>query len=355
MRKRLCAAAVIAAASLLLRAAARRVEGFADSYAAYMTAFRANTQGRISGIFPFSLAEMMIYLALAGVFIFLICGIRKMKKGEKVKSFLLGGCTWLVLIASLILFFYEAGEDVYFYATPFSVRNGFGNGAYTTEELEAVCESLASACVERADTVSRNAEGVMIADAELEDRVRIRMAELGEGYRELSGYYPKPKGAALSVFLSYMDFSGIYASYTDEANYNRDMTDYNKPFTMCHELSHVKGILQENEANFTAFLACIDAEDADIAYSGALMGWIYCGNELYKRDYDRWLRLASTLPDSVNADLNANSAFWKQYEGITGDTVQNLNDSYLKSHGQEGGVETYDRVVDLIVSWYLQK
>ncbi len=354
MKKRLFAAAVFAAASLLLHVAAREINGFTDAYASYVNGFWVNTQARFSGLFPFSLAEMLIYLVLVCVVIFLIRGIRRMIRREKVKLYWMSGVTWLVLIASLVLFFYEAGEDTYFYSTPFSEQYGYGSGAYTTEELTEVCEILVAACTERADTVNRNADGEMVVDADLRNRVRARMAELGETYPKLSGYYPKPKGIAVSMFLSYMDFSGIYASYTGEANYNRDMTDYNKPFTMSHELSHLKGVLQENEANFVAFLACMNAEDADIAYSGALMGWIYCGNELYKRDYDLWLSLAVTLPESVNTDLDANTAFWKQYEGTTGETVQNLNDSYLKSHGQEGGVETYNQVVDLIVSYYLE-
>lgn len=30
-----------------------------------------------------------------------------------------------------------------------------------------------------------------------------------------------------------------------------------------------------------------------------------------------------------------------------------VNDNYLKANGQEEGVQSYDRMADLIVAWYL--
>ena len=39
------------------------------------------------------------------------------------------------------------------------------------------------------------------------------------------------------------------------------MVSYNLPFTTCHELSHLRGFMQEEEANFIGFLACVNADD----------------------------------------------------------------------------------------------
>lgn len=41
---------------------------------------------------------------------------------------------------------------------------------------------------------------------------------------------------------------GVYSPFTVEANYNGDMPDYNVPHTLCHELSHLKGFMREDEA-----------------------------------------------------------------------------------------------------------
>ena len=87
----------------------------------------------------------------------------------------------------------------------------------------------------------------------------------------------------LSEVLSYQGLTGIYLPFTVEANYNGDMPAYDKPFTVCHELSHLRGFMEEQEANFIAFLACIGSERTDFQYSGYLSGWVYCMNALYGR------------------------------------------------------------------------
>ena len=76
----------------------------------------------------------------------------------------------------------------------------------------------------------------------------------------MEGFYPRPKKLAVSEVLSYQGLTGIYLPFTIEANYNGDMTAYNIPFTVCHELSHLRGFMEEREANFIAFLACIGSD-----------------------------------------------------------------------------------------------
>ena len=131
------------------------------------------------------------------------------------------------------------------------------------------------------------------------------------------------------------------------------MTAYNIPFTVCHELSHLRGFMEEKEANFIAFLACIGSERTDFQYSGYLSGWVYCMNALYRTDPERWAEVRSRLSETVQPDLDANSAFWDRYEGPVRETAERINDTYLKVNGQADGVESYDRMVDLIVAYFL--
>ncbi len=131
------------------------------------------------------------------------------------------------------------------------------------------------------------------------------------------------------------------------------MTDYNIPFTACHELSHLRGFMQEEEANFIAFLACRKSEDPQFQYSGSMLGWINCMNVLYEADYDTWEEIHSQILPQVKADLQANNEFWDQYDGRVAEVADQVNDNYLKANGQEEGVQSYDRMADLIVAWYL--
>ena len=110
--------------------------------------------------------------------------------------------------------------------------------------------------------------------------------------------------------------------------------------------------MQEEEANFIAFLACIESERTDFQYSGYLSGWVYCMNALYRADYESWQEVRLLLNEAAEPDLSANTEFWDAYEGRISETADKINDTYLKVNGQADGVQSYSRMVDLIVAYF---
>ena len=345
-------------AACLLRWSARSVPGFADRYTDVMNPLLVNTLGRISGVFPFSLAEVLLYLI---IFTFFAACARLISSAagparnrERFFSRLgkLGRNCFCLLSALFLLF--ELNEDVYFYRTRFAVRCGLELDSYSNEELSLVCRELAGRINEYAPLVRRDQDGHMITDKDLPERMRASMRGLGENYPELSGWYPRPKYIFFSTLLSRGDITGVYSMFTVEANLNRDMPQYNLPFTAGHELSHLKGFESEKEANFLGYLACTSSGDPDVLYSGAMMGWVYCGNELHKRDRTLWKEIYSSVCPEAQEDLNYNNVYWDRYRGKVSETVQNMNDSYLKAEGLKEGTLSYDLVTDLIVSYELQ-
>ena len=98
--------------------------------------------------------------------------------------------------------------------------------------------------------------------------------------RHLSGHYPFPKPILNTWILSIQQTTGVYSPFTVEANYNRDIAYYDIPFTICHELSHLRGYMQEEDANFIGVLATIGADDLYFNYSGYVSAWVYAGNAL---------------------------------------------------------------------------
>ena len=130
------------------------------------------------------------------------------------------------------------------------------------------------------------------------------------------------------------------------------MVDYNIPFTACHELSHLKSFMQEQEANFIAFLASTSYEDPEFQYSGYLLGWIYCMNVLYDADYESWQEVREGLAGCRGTrSLKKTMGFWARYDGRVAEVADQVNDRYLQANGQEEGVKSYDRMVDLLVSY----
>ena len=181
------------------------------------------------------------------------------------------------------------------------------------------------------------------------------MIRLGQSYPQLDGYYPYPKPLINSRLLSVQQLCGIYSPFTIEANYNREMPYYNIPHTICHELSHLKGFMREDEANFIGYLACIGSDSPDFRYSGYLTGWVYAGNALAKADPESYYDLYTKLSPQAARDLDWNNQFWERFDGPVADASTQMNDRYLKAHSQEDGVRSYGRMVDLMLAYYKEQ
>lgn len=145
---------------------------------------------------------------------------------------------------------------------------------------------------------------------------------------------------------------GVYSPFTVEANYNRDIPAYSLPHAVCHELFHLKGFMREEEANYIAWLACRESENAEFRYGGAVVGFLYATNALYRYDKEAYRDLMSRLCETAINDIIYNSRFWAQYEGVTTELHEKVNDVYLKVNSQMEGAESYGRVVELMLAYF---
>lgn len=344
------------AAGAILTLLAGNVGGFAQWYSTHVYPVWVNMLGRMLGVFPVSVAEILLYLLGALLLFTLGRLLWKLFRKRAGKRQVLGWFSNLLLAAGVLFLLYVVNCGINYHRTSFSESSGIKAEEYSVSELKGVCGWLTERVNALSGSVTRDDEGIMRLTGGNKGEVRSRAVEamqsLGETYPELSGYYPEPKGLLAPWILSVQQLSGIYSPFTIEANYNSGMVDYNIPFTACHELSHLKSFMQEQEANFIAFLASTSYEDPEFQYSGYLLGWIYCMNVLHDADYDSWQEIRDTLSDGAEMDLRENNAFWARYDGAVAEVADQVNDRYLQANGQEEGVKSYDRMVDLIVSWY---
>lgn len=351
-KRRITVSALLLVLSAGLIVLSVQAPDFAEWYSQNIYPVLVSAIGRLTGLLPFSLAEICLYLLLAALILSLIClGIGIARKGEAGRR-LFAWFSCAVLAVSILAFLYTAGCGVNYHRKTFSSEEGIIASDYTAEELQEICIRLTEEVNSRAGKVSRDSDGVMILTAPEGEGAVEAMEKLAEAFPSLKGYYPMPKKVAVSEILSYQGLTGVYSPFTIEANYNGDMTPYNIPFTACHELSHLRGFMEEKEANFIAFLACIGSDRTDFQYSGYLSGWTYCMNALYRADPEAWQETRSLLDKKAEADVWANSQFWNSYEGVISETADRINDTYLRANGQADGVRSYDRMVDLIMAYF---
>ena len=220
----------------------------------------------------------------------------------------------------------------------------------TKEELAALCLELTEEVNEAASRILVDEEGGCLALGDISGRAREAMEAASAEYPELAGYYPRAKAVGNSWAMSYQFLQGIYSPFTIEANYNRDIPDYDKPSTICHELSHLRGFMREDEANFVAYLACRASEEPDFRYSGSMLAYVHSMNALYREDRELYRQIRLGLCQQAERDLKLQSIFWDAYEGPVAEASDKINDTYLKVNAQTDGTKSYGRMVDLLLA-----
>lgn len=354
MLRRGIGSSVMLAGTVILFLLSRKTDWFADWYSGTVYKLLVNTIGRAASLFPFSVAEIILYVILVLAAVKLVCFlVSVIRTRDKIKIRLLAGAVGILHFVISLVFLYTLACGINYQRKPFSEVSGLQVREYTLAELKSVCERLTGELNRLAPRIERDAEGRAVAGDSVNAQARRAMKELGKRYPSIAGYYPRPKALMASQLLSWQNLSGIYSPFTIEANYNGDMAAYNIPFTACHELSHLRGFMREDEANFIAYLACLNSDNLQFQYSGRLLGWIYAMNVLYDADRETYTAIRNTLDARVRADLKANSLFWDKYRGRAAELSDKVNDTYLKANKQEDGIKSYDRMTDLLVAYEL--
>lgn len=305
---------------------------------------------------PFSVAELLIGLAVIAVLVYIIYTIIKLIRcGGRLKR--LYAAVINLLAAGLAVY---AGFcmlwGVYYYGDDFMTRSGLKNDNISVEQLETVTEYFAALVNEYSSRVPRDADGNYVADR---DAILRRSNEVYANVEEtlpcLSGPAVRAKGVYFSRVMSYTDFTGFFFPFTAEANVNTDFPPALFASTVAHELAHQRGVAKEQEANFAAVLASLEYGDAEYCYSACMLAYTHLGNALYSADYDAWKSIYLTLNEDVRRDFAANREYWAQFETPVQKVSNTVYEGFLHSYDQTMGLKSYGACVDLLVNYYYEQ
>ncbi len=310
---------------------------------------------RAADLLPFSLAELLIALALTGVLVYIISQLVKMiRRKEWAKRVYIILITLLSLGAVVYAGFCLLW-GVYYYGDDFMAKSGLRREKISAEQLAEVTAWYADLANEYALQVPRDERGVCALD-----RTAV-LARSPEVYRDLERRFPclegpavHAKGIRCSRVMSLVDFTGFFFPFTAEANVNMDFPTSLLPSTVAHELAHQRGVAKEQEANFVAVLACLEDGDPDFVYSAALLAYTHLGNALYSADHDAWEEVYAGLDEAVKRDFAANRLYWAAFETPVQEASNTVYEGFLHSYDQELGLKSYGACVDLLVNYYFE-
>ncbi|NCC07675.1 MAG: DUF3810 domain-containing protein [Clostridia bacterium] len=310
--------------------------------------------GAACGLLPFSVAEVVwtafvIFAVLYIIFAVIKIVKSKGKRGYAVLQKLSGMC----VIALSVATGFTALWGVNYYAETFEQKSGLVDSPISVEQLADVTRLFATKLNDAALSVNRDENGVCASDVDAMLKASKDLyAPLEEEYPFLQTPHRAAKPMVYSQLMSAINYTGFYFPFTGEANINVAQPNAYIGATIAHEQAHLRGVAQEQTANFLAILACEKTEDVNFRYSGAILAYTHLTNALYSADYKQWLEVANSLCDEVNLDLTVNSAYWQQRNTSVSAAANTVYEGFLKSYDQKQGLKSYGEVVDLLVEYY---
>jgi len=293
----------------------------------------------ISNLVPFSLWDIFwivfLLLIIAGLVLVLI---RKIKLGLYLLR-------TLQAVAFLYSFFYLAWGYNYF-RPAIQDRIRWKTPASDVDLFRPVLDSIISGA---------NLNYISIKTSDYAEIDKLVEQSYQAQSRRLAISYPngkrKPKTMIFSKFYGKLGLSGYFGPFFNEIHLNHTLLPMDYPFVLGHEKAHQFGVTSEAEANLTGYIVCVKAEDQRLRYSGYLSLLLYFMRDAsHLKDYHEIIKKIDTR---VLDDLRYRQKYYQGLENVTLSDMQTAaNNSYLKVNHIEKGVQNYNQVVSLVISWY---
>ena len=325
---------------------------FADFFNRYIGSLVRGFTATLTSILPFSLAETVIIM-LPVIFVLAMASSIKAVNESIPRAIrrLVSTLAAVSLLYSLFVF----TTTVSYNGTSLSDKLGLAQTPVSVSELMHTAEYMIDNMnkeLDNIDYVYGEGSSMPYSLADMNELLLDAYDKASDKYSFLPRLRSRIKPIAASEPMTYTHISGMYTYYTGEANLNVNFPDYTLPFTAAHELAHQRGVMPENEANFVAFLVCIESDDPYIRYSGYLNMYEYLSNALYRADYDIFAEVYTSLDARVIGEITAYNTFFEKYrDSVASDVSGAMNNTYLKAQGVEAGEKSYGMVVDLACAY----
>ena len=325
---------------------------FADFFNYYLSAPTRTIMAWLTVVFPFSVAEIVIYLLplLIGIMIFFA-----IKLGKKGKVASIRYLTVILTIPCLIFITFVWTYSSGYHTTRIEDKMELDRATIQKEELYDTYKLIVGELNVLADEIEYDETGASVMPysyAEMSGKICDAYEKFVEKHPVIRTFYSKIKPIIISKPMTYTHLSGIYSFMSGEANVNVNYPDFIIATSSAHEMAHQRGVARENECNFIAFAVLLESDDPFLRYSAYLDVYSNILNALYDEDPE----LVSTVPTDkrVINDRISYSKFFDEYrDSVAADIAGSINDSYLQANGQEEGTKAYGMITETVCAYLL--
>ena len=297
---------------------------------------------------PLSNAVPVAILDVAGLALLMVLVIgfwRRLRRGGLARTLVSSALTILTLTAALFLIFLGLW-GLNYRRLPLDEKLEYDRNRVTRE----AAKKLGDYAVREVNALHAAAHGVDRSSApqpSLEMAFDAAQRILGSERTAVPGV---PKRSLLERYFRAAAIDGMTDPFFLEIILNPDTLPFERPFVLTHEWAHLAGYANEAEANFVAWLACVQG-DAMARYSGWLAIFEHVVASVPKADRPR---LTAQLAAGPRRDLQEAAARYAKASPVIRTAARDVYDTYLRANRVNEGVASYTAVVRLMLGTGLE-
>lgn len=296
----------------------------------------------LSNRVPIALFDVAIVVFIAILLLIWVRSIRQARKKQVLRSLWRGVVSTLTLLAVIYLWFLAAW-GLNYARPPLESQLRFDRSRVTPEAVRA----LAEYSIDRANTT--HAAGHAAGFQAIGDSPQALIDALHQVEKEFGRPRPTvfaaPKWSIFSAFYRASGVSGQLGPFFLETILNPDLTGPERPAVLAHEWAHLAGYAPEADASFIGLLAALRAGPAS-QYSAWLDLVSESVNQLQPVTQKIVLQKLAPGPRDDQAAIRERL---KQLVRPVEQAAWSSYDRMLKSQGVEEGIQSYSRVIELVI------
>lgn len=319
--------------------AARVNVSVGEWYATHLYPYISTSLSLLVSWIPFSMTEILV---VGAVILMIYVLIRNIRHREKVWKIFIREAEIVVWI--MVWLYFGWGMNYF-------RENIYTRGNFTRQAFDEVV--FKQFMTDYADSLNNSYTPETVEMSVCENDIKERYSSVPDHYGlSKAKSWQHPKRLIFNRLYTAVGVGGYIGPFFGETHLNADLFPQQKPSSYAHELSHLLGVSNEDEANFWAYQICRKSDIPAVKYSGyySLLPYVL-SNASRVLNEDEYKEYVLSIRPEVRQQLTDQQNFWKsKYSRTLGKIQSVIYDSMLKVNKIPSGTKNYNQVVELIIA-----